>query len=66
MKEMLETWPLGLRLTKERLTMSLDAPRLEAAIAMEDRNQIPCEQTKDVAEVVAAFLEKRAPVYSDR
>ena len=66
MKEMLETWPLGLRLTKERLTMSLDAPRLEAAIAMGDRNQIPCEQTKDVAEVVAAFLEKRAPVYSDR
>jgi hypothetical protein len=33
---------------------------------MEDRNQILCEQTKDVAEGVAAFLEKRAPVYSDR
>ena len=31
-----EISPLGLRLTKECLKMSLDAPSLEAAIAMED------------------------------
>ena len=38
--DMLHATPLGLRLTKECLRMSLDAPSLEAAIAMEDRNQI--------------------------
>jgi enoyl-CoA hydratase len=43
--EMLTTSPLGLRLTKECLNMSVDAGSLEAAIAMEDRNQILCAQT---------------------
>lgn len=64
--EMLTTSPLGLRLTKECLALSLDAPSLEAAIAMEDRNQILCVQTSDVTEGVSAFLQKRRPVYRDR
>jgi enoyl-CoA hydratase len=64
--EMLTTAPLGLRLTKECLNMSVDAGGLEAAIAMEDRNQILCSQTSDVGEGVRAFLEKRRPVYNDR
>jgi enoyl-CoA hydratase/carnithine racemase len=64
--EMLTTSPLGLRMTKECLNMSVDAGSLEAAIAMEDRNQILCAQTQDFGEGVRAFLEKRAPAYADR
>lgn len=65
-EEMLATSPLGLRLTKECLGMSLDAGSLEEVIAMEDRNQILCSQTKDMREGVAAFLQKRTAVYEDR
>jgi len=64
-EEMLTTSPLGLRLTKECLNMSTDAPSLEAAVAMEDRNQILCSQTNDVREGMLAFLEKRKPVYTN-
>ncbi|MBC7102881.1 MAG: enoyl-CoA hydratase/isomerase family protein [Parvibaculum sp.] len=63
--EMLTTSPLGLRLTKECLNMSVDAGGLEAAIAMEDRNQILCAQTKDFREGISAFLDKRAPDYTN-
>jgi enoyl-CoA hydratase len=65
-EEMLATSPLGLRLTKECLTLSLDAGSLEQVIAMEDRNQILCTQTEDMLEGVTAFLTKRPPQYSDR
>lgn len=64
--EMLTTSPLGLRMTKECLNMSIDAGSLEAAIAMEDRNQILCAQTEDFSEGVRAFLSRRAPAYRDR
>ena len=64
-QEMLATTPLGLRLTKECLTASIDAASLEQAIAMEDRNQVLCVQTDDFREGVRAFLEKRAPRYTD-
>jgi enoyl-CoA hydratase len=46
--------------------MSVDAGSLEAAIAMEDRNQILCAQTQDFPEGMRAFLEKRKPQYKDR
>ena len=63
--EMLTTTPLGLRLTKECLNMSVDAGSLEATIAMEDRNQILCAQTEDFQEGISAFLTKRPPVYKN-
>ncbi|MEQ8266837.1 MAG: enoyl-CoA hydratase/isomerase family protein [Parvibaculum sp.] len=63
--EMLTTSPLGLRLTKECLNMSVDAGSLEAAIAMEDRNQILCAQTNDFREGIGAFLEKRKPAFTN-
>ena len=37
---MLATAPLGLALTKEVLNTNLDAPSFEAALALEDRNQV--------------------------
>lgn len=64
--DMLHATPLGLRLTKECLNHAIDAQGLEAAIAMEDRNQILCSRDGDFSEGVAAFLEKRKPVYSQR
>jgi enoyl-CoA hydratase/carnithine racemase len=46
--------------------MSVDASSLEAAIAMEDRNQVLCSRSDDFNEGVRAFLEKRKPVYKNR
>ena len=63
-QEMIDTSPLGLRLTKECLNASLDAPNLESAVAMEDRNQVICSTSKYLGEGVRAFLEKRQPDWS--
>jgi enoyl-CoA hydratase len=64
-RKILRNSPLGVRLTKECLGYSVDAPTLEAAIAMEDRNQILTTRTNDVREGIAAFLERREPQYED-
>ena len=48
--EMLATSPMGLRLTKEGLNMSIDAGSLEAAMAIENRNQVLCSGTEDFKE----------------
>jgi enoyl-CoA hydratase len=63
--EMLATTPLGLRLTKECLSANVDASSLEAAIALEDRNQVLCANSRDFREGISAFLEKRTPTYTD-
>jgi len=65
-KDLLHATPLGLRLTKEALNHAIDAGGLEATIAMEDRNQILASADGDFGEGVAAFLEKREPVYAKR
>ncbi len=62
-EEMLETSPLGLRLTKECLAANIDAPGLEAAAAMEDRNQVLCVDAGYIEEGARAFVEKRKPNY---
>jgi enoyl-CoA hydratase/carnithine racemase len=64
--EMLATSPMGLRMTKEGLTMAIDAGSLEAAMAIENRNQILCSQSDDFREALRAFGEKRPPVYTGR
>jgi len=63
-EEMLTTSPMGLRLTKEGLNMAVDAAGLEAAMAIENRNQLMCSKTSDAKEGMQAFLEKRKPVYT--
>ena len=62
--EMLTTSPMGLRLTKEGLNMAIDAAGLEAAMAIENRNQLMCSKTSDAKEGMMAFVEKRAPNYT--
>lgn len=64
--EMIETSPLGLRLTKECLSASIDANSLEQAIQMEDRNQTLCVRAGYVEEGARAFLEKRKPRFAER
>ncbi len=64
--EMLTKSPLGLRLTKEVINQNIDAPSLESAIYMENRNQVITANTKDAPEGVIAFYEKRKPKYGLR
>ena len=64
--EMLATAPMGLRLTKDALNLAIDAPSLEAAMAVEDRQQVMMMTTHDHREAIAAFLEKRVPDFRDR
>lgn len=63
--DMLAAAPMGLRLTKEGLALAVDAPSLEAAMAIENRNQVLCARSADFAEGLRAFIEKRPPVYKD-
>ncbi|WP_322516176.1 enoyl-CoA hydratase/isomerase family protein [Rhodopseudomonas palustris] len=63
---MMAASPVGLRLSKECLNMAVDAGSIEQVIAMEDRNQVLCSRSEDFKEGVAAFIEKRKPVYGKR
>jgi enoyl-CoA hydratase len=64
-EDMLKTSPLGLRLTKEGLNLSVDAGSLEAAVALEDRGQILCASAGFFEEGIEAFLEKRPARYAE-
>ncbi len=64
--DMLLTAPMGLRLSKDALNRNIDAPGFEAALAIEDRQQVMLAQTSDAAEAQQAFLEKRPPQFGDR
>jgi enoyl-CoA hydratase len=65
-EDILRNSPIGVRLTKECLKLSIDAPSLEAAVAMEDRNQILAAQTGDFREGIVAFLQKRPARFGDK
>ena len=63
--DMLLASPVGLRLTKDGLNFAIDAPSLEAAMAIENRNQLLAGRSNDFKEARQAFLEKRKPVYTN-
>jgi enoyl-CoA hydratase/carnithine racemase len=65
-EEMLQTSPMGLRLTKDALNLNIDAASMEHAFALEDRQQVMLGQAGDFAEAKAAFFEKRPPNWGDR
>ena len=62
---MLKGSPMGLRLTKDGINMEVDAPSLEAALSLEDRQQALLAETADHREALAAFRERRKPSYKD-
>ncbi|MEM7767679.1 MAG: enoyl-CoA hydratase-related protein [Pseudomonadota bacterium] len=64
-EQVLAVAPMGLRLSKQALGLALDAPSLDAALAVEDRHQALLSGTHDAREAVSAFLEKRPPDYRD-
>jgi enoyl-CoA hydratase/carnithine racemase len=64
--EMARTAPMSLRLTKQTLNALIDAPGIDAALMIEDRQQVMLLETSDHQEAVAAFRERRDPSYSDQ
>jgi enoyl-CoA hydratase len=64
-EEMCRFSPYGLQMTKQVLWANLENPSLEAAIELEDRNQLMLGMTDNLPEAIAAFDEKREPAYTD-
>ena len=56
--------PLSLALTKRAMNRALEAPSLEDQLETEAQLQAHLGKTKDHAEGVASFLEKRAPKFT--
>jgi enoyl-CoA hydratase len=57
--------PYGLQMTKEIIWVNLENPSLQAAIEIEDRNQLMLGFTENLPEAIRAFDRKRKPVYTD-
>ncbi len=57
--------PLGVSMTKQTCWANLEVPGLEAAMELENRNQLMLGYTGNLAEAVQARKEKRPPVYKD-
>jgi enoyl-CoA hydratase len=58
--------PFGVQLSKEAVHANVDAPSLEAALELENRNQVLASRSPDMIEALSAFREKRAPRYGVR
>jgi len=58
--------PIGVTLTKEVVQLNVDAPSLDAALALEARNQVLATRTDDMVEALSAFREKRRPRFVGR
>lgn len=58
-RTMLNKSPMGLRLTKEVLNQNMNAPSLEAAIELENRNQSICCCTPEFMEAVVSFSNRK-------
>jgi enoyl-CoA hydratase len=64
--EIMRNTPFGVALTKEGMWSALEIPGLQAAIDLENRQQIMASATADHREAMQAFLEKRPPQYQNR
>lgn len=62
--DLLATAPLALAMTKEVLNLNLDAPGLEAALALEARTQMILGGTGNFKGGVEAFRDRRLPRFS--
>jgi len=61
--EMLKKSPLGLRMTKQSLNLTLDSPSLETICQLENSSIVLTFSSKDVNEASAAFFGKREPKF---
>lgn len=64
--EIMRNTPFGVALTKEGMWSALEIPGMQAAIDLENRQQIMASATADHTEAMKAFLEKRPPRYENR
>ena len=64
-EKMCKLSPYGLAMTKQTLWANLEVPGLQAAIDLENRNQLLLGFTNNLPECIAARKEKREPVYED-
>ena len=62
-EELLSKSPLGLRMTKEAINLTLDSPSLETIIQLENRGQVLSSSSNDVLEALYAYREKRKPKF---
>ena len=64
--QVLANAPFGVSLTKEAMWTALEIPGMQAAIDLENRQQIMASATHDHREALEAFLEKRPPRFANR
>lgn len=57
--------PYGLAMTKDVLWANLEVASLDAAVELEDRNQLMLGFTENLPEAIRAFAAGRPPVYRD-
>ncbi|MFX0071049.1 MAG: enoyl-CoA hydratase/isomerase family protein [Candidatus Hermodarchaeota archaeon] len=62
-QEMLTKSPLGLRMTKEAINLSLDSPSLDNILQLENSSIVVSFCSKDMNEAATAFFSKRKPKY---
>ncbi len=60
-----ELSPFGVQMTKQSIWANLEISSLQAAIDFENRNQLLAGYTGNLDEAIAAFKEKRKPVYDE-
>ena len=58
--------PVGVAMIKQVVRTNVHAPSLEAALELENRNQVIAANTDDMAEALAAFRGKRRPTFVGR
>ena len=61
--DMIKKSPLGLRMTKQALNLTLDSPSLETILQLENSSIVLTFSSKDVNEASAAFFGKKDPKY---
>jgi enoyl-CoA hydratase len=64
--QVLRNSPYSTRSTKQLMWTNLEAGSLDAALEVENRAQVLALMTEDFREATAAFMEKRAPVFTGR
>lgn len=64
-QQVLANAPFAVALTKEAMWTSLEIPGLQAAIDLENRQQIMASATADHTEAMRAFVEKRPPNFTN-
>ena len=62
-QNLLSKSPLGLRMTKEAINLSMDSPSLRTMIHLENISQDTAGMIKDAMVGATAFLQKKRPKY---